>query len=187
MRKYLLFVAFSVFAFSASQSQELRFGAKLGLNVAFLGGDTGGLESLGSREAFHIGGLIEIPLSEKFSIQPEVLYSQEGADWVWGVGDGESKLDYIRIPVLAKYYFIKGLSAELGPSFGFLMSAESRNIDIKEELNSFDTGLAFGASYRLDMGVFFSMRFTKGLMDISKNSVISNQSNVFQISAGYSF
>src|SRR5690554_2775215 len=187
MKKILLFAAFAVFAFTTTQSQEIRFGAKASLNIASLGGDGIGAGSLGSRTSFHIGGLAEIPLSEKFALQPEILYSSEGADWSWGLGSNNIKLDYIRIPVLAKYYIIEGLSGELGPNFGVLASAKAGDEDVKDGMNSFDVGLAIGASYRLNMGVFFSLRYNKGFMNVHDDSDLKQQSNVFQISAGYSF
>lgn len=190
MKKILLFIAVATITFTTAQSQEIRLGAKLGLNIASLGGDSYGLGSLGSRTSFHIGGLAEIPLSGNFALQPEILYSAEGADWSLGtLGSSDLKLDYIRVPVLAKYYFIEGLSAELGPSFGVLMNAKAGDEDIKDGYNSFDVAIAVGASYRLNMGVFFSLRYNKGLLNVNdtNESNIKTQSNVFQISAGYSF
>jgi hypothetical protein len=60
--------------------------------------------------------------------------------------------------------------------------------------------VGIGASYRLNNGIFFSLRFNKGIMDISEDEeyydpyddyyysyTYKNQNNVFQISAGYSF
>lgn len=202
MKKVLLFAAFAVFAFTTSQAQEFRLGAKLGLNLASVGGDgTGGL---GSRTSFHIGGLAEIPLMGKFALQPELLYSSEGFDYGGVLTSGSDlKLDYIRIPILAKYYIIEGLSAELGPQFGVLVSADNGG-DVKKAYNSFDAGLAIGATYRLNMGVFFSLRYNKGLTNIYSDDYAKvygdepyyggwyttgakSQSNVFQVSAGYSF
>jgi|SRR5690554_2876445 hypothetical protein len=187
MKKILLFAAFAVFAFTTAQSQEIRFGAKAGLNIASLGGDGYGVGSLGSRTSFHLGGLAEIPLHEKFALQPEVLYSSEGADWSFGLAGNNIKLDYIRVPVLAKYYIIEGLSGELGPTFGLLMSAKAGDEDVKKQMKGFDAGLAIGATYRLNMGVFFSLRYNKGLLNVHDTSDFKQQSNVFQISAGYSF
>lgn len=192
MRKILLFAAFTVFAFSASQSQELRFGAKAGVNNAFLGGDLG-LAELSTRTSFHIGGLVEIPLSEKFSLQPEVLYSSEGYDqWIIFLSSTEVELDYIRVPILAKYYIINGLSVEAGPNLGLLVSAKTNGENDKDHFKDFDAQLAIGASYRLNFGLFFSLRYNQGLVNIldqtdSNGESLKGQSNVFQISAGYSF
>ena len=205
MKKVLLFIAVLALSYGTAHSQEFRLGAKLGLNVASLGGDSYyGVGSLGSRTSFHIGGLVEIPLMGKFSLQPELLYSSEGSDWSWGYLGDATKLDYIRVPVLAKFYIIEGLSAEAGPVFGVLVNAEANYYDQNDDLvrgdakdiyKSFDAQFGIGASYRLDMGVFFSLRYNKGLLNVNEEYEVfgeryntgKNQSNVFQVSAGYSF
>ncbi|HNP67660.1 MAG TPA: porin family protein [Aequorivita sp.] len=206
MKKLLLFTAVALFALTSVQSQEFRLGAKAGLNVATLGGDSyyGGLGSLGSRTSFHIGGLVEIPLMGKFSLQPELLYSSEGSDWSFGTLGEDTKLDFVRVPVLVKFYVIEGLSAEAGPVFGVLVNAEGTYYDddgdlvsgdAKDYYRSFDAQFGIGASYRLNMGVFFSLRYNKGLLNVNEEYRVlgttyntgNNQSNVFQVSAGYSF
>ncbi|WP_062622998.1 porin family protein [Aequorivita aquimaris] len=206
MKKLLLFIAVMLFTLTSVQSQEFRMGAKAGLNVATLGGDSyyGGLGSLGSRTSFHIGGLVEIPLMGKFSLQPELLYSSEGSDWSFGTLGEDTKLDFLRVPVLVKFYIIEGLSAEAGPVFGVLVNAEGTYYDddgdlvsgdAKDYYRSFDAQFGIGASYRLNMGVFFSLRYNKGLLNVNEEYRVlgttyntgKNQSNVFQVSAGYSF
>lgn len=206
MKKILLFTVFAVFVFINGYSQELRIGAKAGVNFASIGGDDS--EELDGRTSFHIGGLVEIPISEKFAVQPELLYSSQGAKYEESESfEGGSysyeekyKLDYINIPIMAKYYIIDGLSVELGPQFGILVSAkaeyessengesESAEDDVKEFFNTLDIGAGIGASYRLPMGVFFSGRYVLGISNINKDSDdFKNQNNVIQISAGYSF
>lgn len=221
MKKLLLIVGVAVFTLS-TQAQEVRMGVKAGLNMASIGGDDTG--DAKSRTGFHIGGLVEIPISEKFSVQPELLYSAQGAKEEYSESFNEPgfsgtikatdklKLDYINIPIMAKYYVIDGLAIEAGPQIGFLMSAkESAELDIsgdwpseiidlikdefgegeedvKDFYNTLDLGIGLGASYRLDMGVFFGVRYNLGLSNINKDSGdFKNQNNVFQISAGYTF
>lgn len=192
MKKLLLIVCVAVFTMSA-QSQELRFGVKGGLNMASIGGDNA--SSFKGRTSFHIGGLVEIPISEKFAIQPELLYSLQGAKFSNQGATETYKLSYINVPVMAKYYIIDGLAAEAGPQFGILLSAkddyssqgQSGTVDIKDQLNTLDIGLGFGASYRLDMGVFFGLRYNFGLANIVSEGNAKLHNNVFQISAGYTF
>lgn len=209
MKKILLFVGVAIFALSA-QSQEIRLGAKAGVNFSNLSikGDDGDLKPDGLT-SFHIGGLVEIPVSEKFSVQPEILYSAQGASIKESI-EGFSvemkyKLDYLSIPIMAKYYVIDGLALELGPQFGILVSAkgdysieimghsESGSEDIKDSFKTLDIGLGIGASYALDMGVFFSARYVLGLMDIGDDGdddfddKVKVKNNVFQLSVGYSF
>ena len=83
MKKLLLFTAVALFAFTTAQSQEFRLGAKAGVNIASFGGDSyvGRVRKPRSRQ-FHVGGLVEIPLAGKFSLQPELLYSSQGVKLV---------------------------------------------------------------------------------------------------------
>lgn len=195
MKKLFLFTVIAFLSFTIAQSQEFRLGAKAGINVASLGGDSYGVGSLGSRVSFHVGGLAEIPLVGKFSLQPELLFSSEGSNYTFTGLDDNLKLDYVRVPVLAKYYIIEGLTAEAGPVFGVLVNAKNDDgDDIKENFKSFDAAFGIGASYRLDMGVFFSLRYNKGLLNVNEDYEdegitysYKNQSNVFQVSAGYTF
>lgn len=217
MRKFLLFIACAGFAITASQAQEIRFGVKGGLNLANMSISPDEGEKMDSRMSFHIGGLVEIPVSDVFSVQPEILYSSMGAQSeesysesfmgmeISGHSETKLKLDYISIPIMAKYYFMEGLAVEAGPQIGFLMNAkldysytetamgqtmsESGELDVKEMYKGIDFGLGFGASYRMDMGLFFGARYNLGLSNINdisdEDATVKN--NVFQISVGYSF
>lgn len=195
MKKLLLFIPIAIFTFANSNAQgEFRIGFKAGVNIASIGGDnTFGVGSFGSRTGFHLGALVEIPINDKFSVQPELLYSMKGSNYDFSTGDTDIKLDYIDVPVMGKYHIIEGLSAELGPVIGILVKADAddgdETVDIKEFYKSTDIGIGIGASYRLPMGVFFSLRYNKGLTDINDDPEINakNQNNVFQVSAGYSF
>jgi hypothetical protein len=193
MKKSLLLIAVAFISFASLSAQEVRFGIKGGVNLASISGDDYGLASLDSRTGFHIGGLVEIPLVGKFSVQPEILYSSQGSKYNFFAQDGDIKLDYVTVPIMAKYNIIAGLSAELGPVIGVLVKAEEddgdTSEDVKELFKSTDVGIGIGASYRLPMGVFFGLRYNKGISDINDDPDNSgkNQNNVFQVSAGYSF
>jgi|SRR5690554_2737729 len=204
MRKVLLLAAFAVFAFTSVHAQEVRFGAKLGLNMASVGGDNYGSYwgggGFGNKTGFHIGGFVEIPLVGDFALQPEILYSSEGAGYSVGfLSLGEDlKLDYVRIPVLAKYNmpFVEGLSVELGPVFGVLVSdsgGEKLEWGDDVEFSAFDVQVGVGATYRFNFGLHAGIRYNKGVLNIydvdapSGYSDPKAQSNVFQIFAGYSF
>ncbi|AFL82071.1 hypothetical protein Aeqsu_2618 [Aequorivita sublithincola DSM 14238] len=215
MKKFLLFTAVALFAFTTAQSQEFRIGFKGGVNIASIGGDY--VDGLDPLVGFHLGGLVEIPLMGKFAIQPELLYSSQGAKYgnYLGIdlGDYEEKLllSYINVPIMAKYYIIEGLSVELGPQIGVLVSSKYKGkdedgdfeVDNKDAFNSLDVAIGIGASYRLNNGLFFSLRFNKGITKINQDSEFElydgedpipgfdysykQHNNVFQVSAGYSF
>ena len=212
MKKILLFTAAIAFAFTTAQAQEIRLGAKVGVNFANLNSSDSNFDMDGLT-SFHIGGLVEIPITEEFAIQPELVYSAQGgqlkgSEEYLGMTmkyEAKNKIDYVNIPIMAKYYLIEGLALEAGPQIGFLTSAkseyeisfdgetESETVDFKKELKSIDFGIGLGASYRLEAGAFLSLRYNLGLSDIgdSKDDDFAGfekvKHGVFQISVGYSF
>ena len=146
-----------------------------------------------SRTGFHIGVVGEVPIvSNVFSIQPEVLYSQQGFESNYNLlGTSyttKHKIDYLNIPVLAKLYIIKQLSVEAGPQFGFKLneSHDTNNSSIEtNEVNKFDTALAIGASFNFDNGLFLTGRYTYSLNEVVKDTDAKNK--VFQVGLGFKF
>ena len=129
----------SVFAFS----QEIKFGANVGLNLSNLRGDyPTEIDEHNSKIGFHIGGFAEYSINEKFTLQPELLFSTQGntygyKDYYGGSSyydgaDYNLKLNYLNLPVILKYKIIEKLSIDFGPQIGYLMSAKTK-IDITED------------------------------------------------------
>ena len=192
MKKMLLIAAIAVFGITSVNAQDVSFGAKAGLNIATIGGD--GSDGVKSRTAFHIGGVAEISVSEKFSVQPELVYSAQGASQDFEGIEIDINYGYLNLPVMAKYYVADGFSLEAGPQLGFLLSAKGEGageeVDIKDITSGIDFALGFGAGYKLDNGLNFAARYNLGLSNINDgegSDQFSNQNNVFQISIGYFF
>ncbi len=129
----------SVFTFS----QEIKFGAKVGLNLSNLRGDyPTGIDEHNSKSGFHIGGFAEYEINDKFTLQPELLFSTQGNTYdykdYYGGGsyydgaDYNLKLNYLNLPVILKYKIIEKLSIDFGPQIGYLMSAKTK-IDVTED------------------------------------------------------
>jgi opacity protein-like surface antigen len=184
MKKSFFFL-FAFALFFSIQAQGLRFGVKAGANFAdFSGSDAKDL-STDMKVGFHIGALVEFKLFENFSIQPEVMYSTKGAklDNIGEIEVDDVDLNYITVPVLAKFYLISNkLSIDVGPQFSFLLD---ENIEEQFESKSFDFAALAGLSFHFNDNVFAQLRYVAGLTDISENAEIRNQ--VFQLSLGYRF
>ena len=194
--------------YAQSDDSTTQFGVKGGVNLSNITGDDIG--DLDSRTSFHLGLFLEIPISERFSFQPEVLYSGQGftaisrgQSNIFDVDDNvEYQLNYIQVPLMAKFYLVKGLHIEAGPQFGFKVNEE---IDYKpasdggdvvintddSQIKGFDTNLALGAGYKFDNGFLVSARYTHGLTNIFKdNSLFQNadaKNSVWQFGVGFSF
>ncbi|CAM3620094.1 porin family protein [Flavobacterium gelidilacus] len=185
MKKLLLVTALAVFGFSNVNAQEIKFGVKGGLNFAYLSGDnTGDLEPV---TAFNFGVMSEISITDKFSFQPELMYSGQG--FSFKNDDNPIALSYINLPLMGKYYVIKGLSLEAGPQIGYLIGADYDGLDLKDNYKKVDFGANFGLGYKLDNGINFGVRYNLGLSNINdlrgQSDKIKN--NVLQVSLGYFF
>lgn len=198
MKKVIL-AAFVVGSFTtAFAQQQVKFGPKAGVNFA----NVSGYDNSEMKTGFHVGAVAEIKFNEKFSVQPEVVYSAQGAKYTQSfpiLGTIETSLnnDYINIPVMAKYYIVDGFSVEAGPQVGFLMKSESKvegsngsvTTDTKEDFKSTDFGVNFGLAYDLPMGLFVNARYNLGLSDIRENTNNGDavKNNVIQVGIGYKF
>ena len=176
MKKIFILAVVALLSTTAMTAQT-TFGAKAGLNFSNLTGDD--ISDLDGRTSFHLGLIAEIMFSEKFGIQPEVLYSAQGAK----EGDETLKLDYINIPVLLKYYVTNGLSIEAGPQVGFNVVAEAEGADI-EDVET-DIGAGLGLGYTTPQGLFFQARYNFGFSEILQD--VDAKNSVMQLSVGYRF
>lgn len=183
MKKILLLTVFTVLGFTTVNAQEIEFGVKGGLNFANISGDN--TKDIGTVTAFNFGVVSEIHISEKFSFQPELLFSGQG----YSPGDDTVALNYLNIPLMGKYYLTKGLSLEAGPQLGFLLSAKNEKINVKDSFKTFDFGVNVGLGYKLDNGLNFGARYNLGLTNINDldNSSFKNKNGVIQVSVGYFF
>ena len=185
MKKLLLLTAIAVLTFSTSQAQ-LALGAKAGANFASFSGD--GAEGLDGLTSFHVGAVANFPLGEMIALQPEVLFSSQGASESFEGIDAKIKLTYVNIPVMVDVNIAEGLSLQGGPQFGINVGAkvdvdgETEDID---DIETLDLGAGIGAQYKLPMGVFFQARYTIGFSEIIADS--ESQNSVISASVGWFF
>jgi hypothetical protein len=162
------------------QAQLLKIGVKAGLNYANLTGSNIQTDAITS---YHAGLVAEIKLLDKFAIQPELLYTTQGATYNTALGDIKNELGYIAIPVLAKIYLSKSFSLELGPQASFLLS-EKNNFDVNNA-NTFDFAIDAGLGFKITKNIFIQGRYVLGLTEVSSNAETKN--SILQLSAGLMF
>ncbi len=181
MKKIILVVA--ILAFGFVNAQETKFGLKGGLNMASLTNSEGGKSLM----SFHFGGFAEIKLNEKFAIQPELLYSGQGAKFS---DVGNFSMNYINVPVMVKYFITNEFNIQAGPQVGILMSAKFDGMDAKEFLKSSDFGFNLGAGYDLTKNIGVNLRYCMGLSQTQKELMegeTASKNSVIQLSVGYKF
>ncbi|WP_196889304.1 porin family protein [Aureivirga sp. CE67] len=190
-------------------AQDISFGVKGGVNFSNLvGSDIYGGDS---KTGWTAGVVLELELSDKFSIQPELLYSAQGAKSNFSFPNdndpnirdryhADIKLDYINLPIYAKYYLVEGLSIDAGPQFAFLVD---NSIEIKKTVpllpdpvttvtktdlsnkKAFGIDGSVGFGYKAPEGIFIHGRYNFGLIEVESNENAKN--SVFQVSIGYEF
>lgn len=163
-----------------TQAQLLQIGLKAGLNYANFSGTKIQTDAITS---YHVGLVSEIKLLEKFAIQPELLYTTQGASYENAGKEFKNELGYLAIPVLAKIYLSKSFSLELGPQASFLLN-EKNNFDVTDP-NTFEFAIDTGLSFKITKSIFMQGRYVLGLTEVSPNADAKN--SVLQLSAGLMF
>ncbi len=198
---------------SKTDKQPIKYnlGVKAGLNISNLSYSGGELD-VSSKSGFFAGVMAEFSFSSKFSLQPEVLYSQQGAKTTYSNKfiensdyQGTIKLDYINIPLIAKYYLAKGVSIQAGPQIGVLVNAKNNykdnffgyenedEFDLSDYTHSLDTSINLGLGYQYNNTFYIDTRYNISLSDVFEDGKADNYldldmaNRVFQISIGYFF
>jgi len=169
-------------SFAVAQAQ-IKYGGKAGLNVGNFGGKDA--DDFKAKLGFYLGGFVEVPLAEQFSIQPELVFSAQGAK----ADDVKYNLSYLTIPVMARYTTASGFYGETGPQLGLLLSAKAKHdgnsTDFKDNLKGTDFSWALGVGYLTQSNIGVNARFNFGLskLDEDGNGKVFNR--VFQVGFFY--
>lgn len=173
MKKVLL-IALLCFGFISANAQRFKPGLKAGLNNTNLTGDA----NTDARIGFYVGGLVDFLISDKFHVQPELMYSAEGAD-------DNAGISYLRLPIMGKYYITENFNLQAGPQIAFKMGTEEDSID--EATKSTDIAFGLGGAYELESGLFFDIRYNFGLTNISDIDGLDFGNTGLQLGLGYRF
>ena len=156
--KKLLFAAIAVFAFGFTNAQETKFGARAGVDLATIKVKMLGTTASASETGFFLGAFANLGVSEKFSVQPELLY----------VAISDS--NFLSVPVLAKYNVAEKLGLIAGPSLNYFMDAEEDKLKVNVD---------FGAMYDITEEIDVNAKYSLGMGDVSVSGIF--------IGAGYKF
>lgn len=163
-----------------SEPGSMYFGVKAGIDF----GSESGAGYDASGVGILIGGTFQYNITEAISAAPELFLQSS----VYSIYSYKDKLNYINLPLLAKYTFQKiGVSAIAGPQLGFLISAKDANDnDIKSSYKTVNFSLALGGSY--DYKKFeFGARYNIGLSNVNSGSSVTDNISGFTLSVAYKF
>ncbi|WP_051719068.1 porin family protein [Hymenobacter sp. IS2118] len=176
-----------------SAGSNVSLGLKAGPSLSTFGG----AQATNDRVifGFHAGGFANISISDLFAFQPEILYSQKGAEIL--SSNSTTRLSYLDVP-LAFHVNTGGLFFEAGPQVGILLTAENKvgtaSTDRKSRYNTVDVGYLFGLGYQRKKGLGTGLRYNGGITKIGKanttgSTTVQNdvRNSVFQLYLTYSF
>jgi opacity protein-like surface antigen len=188
MKKITLLVACIAMACSAAFAEgNISYGAKVGANLTNLVGK--GAKGLHDMKAgYQFGLFAEFQVAPSIAIAPEVVFSDQGFSYKKTGSDRlYDYMNYINVPVMAKFYVAKDFSIDFGPQIGFMVYNKLDGTDIKDLCNKIDFGLGLGASYNLSENAFIQARYNYGLTHVYQDSKDANGNGEIQLSIGYRF
>jgi hypothetical protein len=140
-RKLFLLPAF-VLVGTCLYAQGLKLGVKAGASMNKISG-----KSFKEQFTFgyQLGGFAEIKLTNKFGIQPELLFGQVNVDTSSSFSSiyqfnnvSKIQLKYISIPILLNYKLSPGITLQAGPQFG-IVSDKNKTL-LKNGADAFKNG-----------------------------------------------
>ena len=206
MKKILMIAALMVATVSAKAQFEpgtFSLQPKVGFELTSISGD-------GSKfkPGFTAGLEGQYQINNWFGLSAGVHYAMGGCK----IKDVDSKfnMNYVNIPVMAKFYVTKGLSLNAGLQLGFMTSAKLANVqllggksdvDIKDLCNKTDFSIPLSIAYEFTNGLSFEARYNAGVTNVFKDDVVNaaldvvggtkrwddNKNEMFMITVGYKF
>ncbi|MCC5912960.1 MAG: PorT family protein [Balneolaceae bacterium] len=203
----ILFIFTALSAPAADAQSPVSFGIKGGLNFANIDGSAN-FSAFDRRNGVEVGAVAEFSFPMlPVGFETGIYYSQKGTSISVATpdqvsngglsGDLTYRLDYVKVPVLAKFWFGSPGLVEphilLGPYGSYNINSEiagssEGTVDISDEVNDYDFGIIGGVGVDFNFGLSrFSLqgRYSYGLSDLFEES--DAKSRVFSLVAGFTF
>ena len=184
MKKISFIVSFFLIGLAVN-AQVVNFGLKGGVNLATIDNDQN--SQIENRVGFHGGLFANIPVSSQIAIQPEAVYSSQGAKYNIGNDKLNLALNYVNIPVMIQAMVGKGFYAEVGPQLGILTGTADKINDVEagfvstDDFKKTDVALGFGLGYKGFSGFGIDARYNLGLTNINNSGSANIKNNVLQV------
>jgi len=196
----LIAVAICATAHALYAQKRVSPGIRAGVNVATLSNINADFKT-----DFYAGGILSLNLGQRYTLQPELIYTRQGANHVVFVDEETGQpsreenvtIQYLSLGVINKFYFVEGFHGLVGPSLDMKIGKNFPRIDFDDDdYGGVDLGIALGLGYTLPFGLTVEGRFKTGLLDAFNNDYFLrifddpdkvSLNRVFQIGVSYSF
>ncbi|ALM22022.1 hypothetical protein JCM19294_161 [Nonlabens tegetincola] len=179
-----LFVIFISLNAYSQVNGEAQYGFRLGLNYSNLSGD---IEDADSRLGLHANFFAVVPLSDSFSLQPEIGLSAIGVnEEELRLENGDNvqfKTNWLQVGVLAKVNLGEKLYLLLGPQAGVNVTERDNN-----DYYNWDIAGVGGIGYNLDENWTLDLRYSYGfanIFDREFGEIAEANNRYFQLGIAY--
>lgn len=144
-----------------------RYGVKAGADFVSVKFKEANVSVTETKTGFYISGFADAEISEKFHLQPEVLYVSI------------KELNQVQVLVNAKYEIFDSIKLLAGPNLGFFTNQN----------NKVNVGLDFGVSYDVTENIVADAKYSVGLTNLMKNidDNYSSKLSGLYVGVGYKF
>lgn len=191
MRKILLTLLLSfTAAASTAQVKGFGFGPRVGVNFADY------LNSPGSsRTALYAGLFLDYNITHRWGIETGAYYSQLGSARNVEPGYASQtthRMDYLSVPLVAKFNFLGGFRAIAGVEGLFKLSADRKeksggNTTPLTDVRPANMALTIGAGYLFRCGLDITASYSKGLHSAFMHRDQSTCPTYFRVAVGWRF
>lgn len=221
MKIKILLILF-LFTGSLSFGQTMpSFGVSAGILSSGIRGDapdnlnklldfTNGMVTTADHMGFFAGVNANFPISENFSVEPGIYYSQKGYDLKGNLtGKGHDLLgvsakaslqtQYLDMPLLLKGNF-GGLQIFAGPQISYLTQANlkttagllginllNKTLDATNQLNRWDAAVTGGIGYQFENGINIMASYDYGLMKADASKSVNAYNRAIRLGIGIRF
>jgi hypothetical protein len=190
MKKFILsVVALFLFGFTnAQETKAVKLGIKAGANYDWLSTGAASVYDLRPEVGYQAGLVAEFKMCDEFSFQAEALYSFSSFKFDGNGNNSNSELEIseIAIPVLAKFYLVKGLSIEVGPQASVIVDSKANGVYANTNLRKYNVASVSGLAYDFNSGAFIQARYIYNFLDLAYGPEGNNRFGI-QASVGYKF
>jgi hypothetical protein len=219
-KQFLLLASVVISTLSIAQIQP-TFGVRAGVASSGMRGDavnnlqnlldfTNGMVRTSNRTGFFVGGYTSVPLTDVFSVEPAVYYSQKGyemkgalnvknLDFLGANAKATLRSQYIDIPVLLKAN-LNGFQLFAGPQIAYLINADLRttagvlgfnllntNLDATGKFNRIDVAATAGIGYQFKRGVNIMASYDYGLSKADAKRNLNSYNRSLKVGIGTTF
>lgn len=177
-------------SFVSLAQKKVNLGIRAGANYSSLSNS-----NLESKTGIYVGGFLSVQHSNFYAMQPELFYSNQGADSRF-FEDEDVNIDYISIGLTnkffvmndARFHLLVGISLDFNLEYSFISLANSG-----WDSDTFFMDVAFygGLGYQFDFGLALEVRYKHGTIGVFTDEFFDENNtrlnSLFQFGMAYKF